>query len=171
MDASTFLIIRGIVSITLGVMAMAWPGITLIALVGIFAAYAVLDGIATLMLGIRDKSWAYIAHGVIGLAAGVLTFIWPSVTALALVFFIGAWAIVTGALEMAAAVRLRRVIKGEWLLALSGIMSLLFGVLVFAFPGAGAVGIAWVLGIYAAAAGFVLVTLGLRMRTNHFAAV
>jgi len=75
---------------------------------------------------------------------------------------------ITGAFEIAAAVRLRRYIKGEWLLALSGVMSLLFGILVFAFPGAGAVGIAWVLGIYAAAAGMVLIALGLRLRSRLF---
>ena len=100
-----------------------------------------------------------------GIAAGVMTFLWPVVTAFVLVIFIGAWAIVTGLFEIVAAIRLRKVITGEWLLALSGVLSVAFGVLVFAFPGAGAVGIAWILGIYTAAAGMVLVALGIRMRS------
>ena len=170
MDLSTFLIIRGLVGIALGVLAMFWPGITLVILVGIFGLYAILDGLANLLLGLRSsrrRSWVQIIQGLVGIGAGVLTFIWPTITALVLVLFIGAWAIVTGVLEMIAAVRLRKVIKGEWLLALSGIMSMLFGALVFAFPAAGAVGIAWLLGIYAAAAGVVLVTLALRIRTHQ----
>ncbi|HVZ22211.1 MAG TPA: HdeD family acid-resistance protein [Vicinamibacterales bacterium] len=170
MDQSSLLIIRGLVGIALGVLAMFWPGITLVILVGIFGVYAILDGLANLLLGFRSshrRSWPQIIQGLVGIGAGVLTFIWPTVTALALVLFIGAWAIVTGVLEMVAAVRLRKMIKGEWLLALSGIMSMLFGALVFAFPAAGAVGIAWLLGIYAAAAGVVLVTLALRIRTHQ----
>jgi uncharacterized membrane protein HdeD (DUF308 family)/HSP20 family molecular chaperone IbpA len=170
MDLSTFLIIRGLVGIALGVLAMFWPGITLVILVGIFGLYASLDGLANLLLGFRSsrgRSWPQIVQGLVGIAAGVLTFIWPTVTALLLVLFIGAWAIVAGVLEVTAAVRLRKVIKGEWLLALSGLMSMLLGALVFAFPAGGAVGIAWRLGIYAAAAGVVLVTLALRIRTHQ----
>jgi uncharacterized membrane protein HdeD (DUF308 family) len=169
MDGSTFLIIRGLVGVFIGIIAVVWPGITLAVLVGIFGMYALLDGVINLVLGFssrtRGRSWAHALQGVAGIVAGVLAFLWPAVTALVLVLFIGAWAIVTGVLEIIAAIRLRREIKGEWLLALSGIMSALFGVLVFAFPGAGAVGIAWLLGIYAAAAGIVLVALGVRMRS------
>jgi len=117
----------------------------------------------------RGRSCAQALQGVIGVGAGILTFLWPGLTALALVLFIGAWAIATGLLEIAAAIRLRRFIRGEWMLALSGVMSLLFGGLVVAFPGAGAVGIAWILGIYAAAAGIVLIALGLRLRTRVLA--
>jgi uncharacterized membrane protein HdeD (DUF308 family) len=95
-----------------------------------------------------------------------MTVLWPAITALALVWFIAAWAVVTGALEIAAAIRLRRVITGEWMLVLSGILSVVFGILVFAFPAAGAVGISWILGIYAAAAGFVLIALAMRLRTQ-----
>jgi uncharacterized membrane protein HdeD (DUF308 family) len=171
MDPSTFLIVRGIVGIAIGILAMAWPGMTIAVLVGIFGLYAILDGITNIVIGLtpapgRGRSRAQALQGTIGVAAGILAFLWPGVTALVLVLFIGAWAIITGALEIVAAIRLRRSIKGEWLLALSGIMSLLFGALVVVFPGAGAVGIAWILGIYAAAAGIVLVTLGLRLRTR-----
>ena len=169
MESSTFLIVRGAISITLGVLAMAWPGITIAALVGIFALYAILDGATNLVLGLSrshgGRSWAQVFQGLVGVAAGVLTMIWPDVTALALVLFIGAWAIVTGALELVAAVRLRKDIKGEWLLALSGVLSLAFGVddarvsrrRRSASPGSWRM--RWLV------AGLVLVTLGLRLRT------
>lgn len=170
MNGSSLLVIRGIVGVVIGVLAVAWPGITIAVLVGIFGVYALLDGAMSMVLGFsrtatHGRSWAQVIQGLVGIAAGVLTFIWPAVTAFALVIFIGAWAIVTGAFEIVAAIRLRRYITGEWLLALSGILSMIFGVLVVAFPGAGAVGIAWVLGIYAAAAGIVVITLGVRLRS------
>jgi uncharacterized membrane protein HdeD (DUF308 family) len=170
MDGSSFLIMRGIVGVALGIAAILWPGMTLAILVGVFGAYAILDGVTNLMIGMtrtpmHGRSWAQVLQGVFGIAAGILTFLWPAITALVLVLFIGAWAIITGIFEIVAAIQLRRSIKGEWLLVLSGIMSAVFGVLVFAFPAAGAVGIAWVFGIYAAAAGIVLITLGLRLRS------
>jgi uncharacterized membrane protein HdeD (DUF308 family) len=170
MDGSSFLLIRGLVGVAIGILAMAWPGVTIAVLVGIFALYAIIDGITNLFLGLtrtstHGRSWASALQGIAGIAAGVLAFVWPGITALVLVLFIGAWAIVTGVLEVAAAIRLRRYIDGEWLLVLSGIMSLAFGVLVFAFPAAGAVGIAWILGVYAAAAGMVLIALGVKLRS------
>jgi uncharacterized membrane protein HdeD (DUF308 family) len=128
MDGSSLLIVRGIVGVVIGILAVAWPGITIAALVGIFAVYAMLDGVTNLVLGLtrtptHGRSWAEALQGVVGIAAGVLTFMWPIVTAFALVLFIGAWAVVTGIFEIAAAVRLRRIITGEWLLVLSGVMS------------------------------------------------
>ena len=170
MDPSSLLLIRGILGIVVGLVAFAWPGITIAVLVGIFGVYALIDGITGLVLGLsrtpaRGRSWAQVLQGIVGIAAGVMTFLWPAVTAFVLVIFIGAWAIVTGIFELIAAIRLRKEITGEWLLAFSAILSIVFGVLVFAFPGAGAVGISWVLGTYAAAAGMVLVALGVRMRS------
>jgi uncharacterized membrane protein HdeD (DUF308 family) len=164
---------RGVIGVVVGILAIAWPGVTIAALVTIFGIYAVADGATNLFLGLTGsgqwRSWVHVLQGIVGIAAGVLTFVWPGVTALALVTFIGAWAIVTGLTEIAAAVRLRRVIKNEWLLALSGVLSVCFGILIFAFPGAGAVSIAWVLGAYTAAAGVILIALGLRLRTGAFA--
>ncbi len=167
----SFLLIRGIAGIVVGILAVAWPGITIAVLVGIFGVYAIIDGITNLFIGfsrsrVGGRSWAHVIQGLVGIGAGVLTFLWPGVTALALVFFIAAWAIVTGAFEIAAAIKLRKVIKGEWLLALSGALSVAFGLLVFAFPAAGAVGIAFVLGAYAVATGIILVTLGIRLRSR-----
>ena len=110
--APSLLLIRGILGVAVGFIAFAWPGITLAVLVGIFAAYAILDGITNLFVGMRKspergRSWAQVVQGLVGVTAGVLTMLWPGITALALVWFIGAWAIVTGALEIAAAIRLR----------------------------------------------------------------
>ena len=171
MDGSTLLIVRGVVGLVIGVIAFAWPGVTIAALVVIFGFYAFIDGVTTLILGLtktrtHGRSSAMAVQGIVGIAAGALTFLWPSVTAFALVIFIGAWAIVTGIFELVAAIRLRKVIRGEWMLALSGIMSVIFGVLVFAFPGAGVVGIAWILGAYSAAGGIILIMLGVRLRTR-----
>ena len=174
MLGSTFLIVRGIVGIVAGVLAFLWPGLTIAILVGIFALYAVIDGVTNLFLGLtrsprHERSWALVLEGVVGVTAGVLTFLWPGITALALVWFIAAWAVVTGVFEIAAAIRLRRVMTGEWLLMLSGILSIVFGILVFAFPAAGAVGIAWILGAYAASTGIILVVLGIRLRSHAIA--
>lgn len=170
MEGASWLIVRGVLSFIVGLLAFLWPGITIVVLVGMFAAYAIIDGVTNLIMGMthapgRGRSWAQVAQGVLGIAAGVLTVFWPGGTALALVFFIGAWAVVTGVFEVAAAIRLRQVIEGEWLLALSGVLSVLFGLVMFAFPGAGALAIAWMLGAYAAAAGVVLIALGIRLRT------
>ena len=167
----SFMLIRGIASIAIGILAIGWPGMTIAVLVGIFGVYAIIDGITNLFIGFSrgragDRAWAHVVQGLVGIGAGVLTFLWPGITALALVFFIAAWAVMTGMFEIVAAIRLRKVIQGEWLLALSGALSVAFGVLVFAFPGAGAVGIALVLGFYAIATGLILVMLGMRLRSR-----
>jgi uncharacterized membrane protein HdeD (DUF308 family) len=175
MEGSSVLIVRGIVSVVIGLVAFLWPGITIAALVVIFGAYAIIDGITNLVLGFSRTGargrWAHVLQGVVGIVVGVLTFVWPTITALVLILFIGAWAIVTGIFEIAAAISLRRVITGEWMLVLSGIVSILFGILVFAFPLAGAVGISWILGVYAMTAGIILISLGVRLRRLVVAAV
>jgi uncharacterized membrane protein HdeD (DUF308 family) len=174
MDGPTLLLIRGIVGLVIGVLAFAWPGVTIAVLVGIFGVFAIVDGITNLMVGVSRRRpishpWAHILQGIVGICAGVLTFLWPGLTALVLITLIGAWAIVTGVLEIVAAIRLRREITGEWLLALSGILSILFGLIVFAFPGLGAIGIAWTLAAYAVAAGITLIALGIRLRARRVA--
>ena len=176
MEAASLLIIRGMLGVVIGLIAFAWPGMTIAVLVGIFGMYAILDGITNLFIDVHKtatdgRSWVQVLQGIVGIAAGVLTFVWPGVTALALIWFIGVWAVATGALEIAGAIRLRKIIQGEWLLALSGLVSIIFGVLVLGFPAAGAVGISWILGAYAAAAGFILIALGIRLRTAPALAV
>jgi len=170
MEVSSVLLIRGIVGIVAGILAMLWPSLTIAFLVMLFGAYAFIDGVTNVIVGARrvpgrDRSWASIFQGLVGIAAGILAFIWPNITALALLLWIAAWAVVTGVFEIAAAIRLRREIRGEWLLALSGVLSIIFGVVLFAFPALGAIGLAWALGAYAAASGAVLVALAIRLRT------
>jgi len=168
MDGSSVLIVRGLVGVAFGIIAFLWPGITIAVLVAIFGAYAIIDGATNLVLGFSrtgaNGRWAHVLQGVVGIGAGVLTFVWPAITGLVLISFIAAWAVVTGVFEIAAAISLRRVITGEWMLVLSGIVSILFGILVFAFPVAGAVGISWIFGAYAMAAGIILISLGVRLR-------
>jgi uncharacterized membrane protein HdeD (DUF308 family) len=176
MLGSSYLIIRGIVGIVIGFLALAWPGLTIAVLVGIFAVYALVDGAINVFLGLsrhsdpQGRPWAHLLEGLVGIAVAVMTFTWPGITALALIWLIAAWAVLTGVLEIVAAIRLRRIVSGEWLLALSGVLSIIFGALVFAYPGAGAIGIAWLLGVYAIAAGVVLLVLGLRLQARGTAA-
>ena len=170
MESPSGLIIRGVLGVIVGVLAIAWPGITLAALVILFGAYAFLDGIINLTLGFagvqgRGRSWPRVLLGIAGIGAGVLTIVVPHLTLVVLILYIAVWAIVRGIVELVAAVRLRHVIAGEWLLAFSGILSILFGLLVFVFPRTGALTIAWMLGLYAFAAGLLLIALGLRLRS------
>ncbi len=164
-----WLLIRGIVGVLFGVVALVWPGITLLALIVLFGVYAFIDGVVNLILAFTSPAAAggrglAAAEGIVGIVLGIVALVWPGVTLLALVFLVAAWAIIEGVLEIVAAVRLRHVLQREWLLALAGILTIAFGVLVVAFPGAGAIGIAWLLGVYAIAAGIVRIVLWNRLR-------
>ena len=162
--------IRGILGIVVGLMTFLWPGITLMALVFLFAGYALVDGAVSLAGAVHaaqaHERWgALLIEGLLGIGAAVITILWPAITALSLVLVIAAWAILTGIAEVVAAVRLRRYISGEWLLALSGIASIVFGVLMAAVPLAGALVIAIWFGAYALVFGVMLMVLGFRLRT------
>ena len=162
--------IRGILGIVVGLMTFLWPGITLMALVFLFAGYALVDGIVSLTgaahaAQARERWAPLLIEGLLGIAAAVITVLWPAITALGPVFVIAAWAILTGVAEVVAAVRLRRHISGEWLLALAGIASVVFGVMVAAVPLAGALVIAIWFGAYALVFGVMLLVLGFRLRT------
>jgi uncharacterized membrane protein HdeD (DUF308 family) len=120
----------------------------------VFGAYALVDGIFAVTAGIAargyfDRWWAILLEGVVGVVIGLLTFFWPNITALVLVYFIAAWALITGIFEIVAAIQLRRVITGEWMLVLGGLLSIIFSILLFVFPGTGAVSLVWMVGIYA----------------------
>jgi uncharacterized membrane protein HdeD (DUF308 family) len=120
----------------------------------VFGAFALVDGAFAIFAGIAsyryfERWWAVLLEGVAGIAIGLLTFFWPNITALVLLYFIAAWALITGIFEIVAAIQLRRLIIGEWMLILGGLLSILFGVLLFVFPVAGAVTVIWVIGIYA----------------------
>lgn len=164
------LLIRGIVAILFGILAIAWPGITFAALVLLFGAYALVDGVIAIVGAVRrsraQERWGVLLlEGIAGIAAGVVTFAWPAITALALVFIIAAWALITGIFEITAAIRLRRYISGEWRLVLGGVVSIILAVLLFARPLAGALAIALVVGIYAIIFGALEVALSLRLRS------
>jgi len=162
-------VLRGAAAILFGIMALIWPDITVIVLVALFGAYALVDGVISLTSAIsgrrgRGRRGWLIFEGIASILLGVLTFLWPDITALVLLWVIAVWALATGVLEIAAAVRLRREIQGEWLLALGGILSVLFGILLIVWPAAGALAVIFLIGIYAIVFGAALVGLGLRLR-------
>ena len=155
-------------------MAFAWPGITLAALVLLYGAFALADGILAIAAAVVGRTqgmpwWALLLEGVTGVAVGILTFFWPGITALALLYLIAAWALVTGVFEIAAAIRLRREIQGEWLLFFSGVLSILFGLALVVNPGAGALAVIWLIGAYAIASGVLLIVLGFKLRSWSWA--
>ena len=162
--------LRGLAAIVFGVLAFVWPAITLWALVLLFGAYMLVDGIFAIVAAVRAAGrearwWLLLIEGVLGVLAGLVAAFWPGLTALALLYFVAAWAIVTGILEIAGAIRLRREIEGEWALGLSGALSLLFGVLLVVIPApAGLLSLVWLIGAYALAFGVLLLVLAFRLR-------
>jgi len=162
------LVVRGIAAILFGALALMWPGISLLALVFLWGAYAMADGVFGLMLaagtGAGGGRWGWLLlEGLLGIGAGLVAFIWPGMTALVLLVIIAFWAVLTGIAEIVAAVELRRVVQREWILALSGILSIAFGVLMLLFPRAGALAFVMVIGVYATVFGALLVGLGVRL--------
>jgi uncharacterized membrane protein HdeD (DUF308 family) len=164
------LALRGVLAIIFGVLAFLWPGLTLITLVLLFGAYALVDGVFAVIAGIASygrsqRWWGTLLVGIAGIVLGILTMLWPGTTALVLLYFIAAWAIVTGAFQVVAAIQLRREITNEWALIIGGILSILFGVLLVIFPGAGALSLTWMIGAYAVLFGILLIALALRLRS------
>lgn len=166
------LALRGLLGIVIGFIALFLPALTLAALTLLFGAYALLDGIFSFVSAFHASRfhrhwWALALEGLAGLAAAAITVLWPAVTLLALLYLIAAWAVVTGILEIAAAVRLRRIIQHEWLLGLAGAASVIFGILLFGAPGPGAIVISWWIGAYALVFGVIMLTLSFRVRSWH----
>ena len=161
--------VRGVAAVIFGILALIWPGQALQALVLVFGAYALVDGIFAVIAGIAarkyfDRWWAVLLEGTVGILVGLLTFFWPNITALVMVYFIAAWALITGIFEIVAAIQLRRVITGVWMYILGGLLSILFGILLFVFPGAGAVSLVWMIGIYAIVFGISEFVFAIRLR-------
>ncbi len=167
--------LRGVVSILFGIGAFAWPGITLFALVLLWGAYLLVDGIFAFTQALRlrhENVWPMLAtEGILGIAAGVFTLLWPGITAMVWLYLIAAWAIVTGVLEIAAAVRLRSVLSGEIFLLLTGVASIVLGIFMATTPLAGLLVWVWLVASYAVIFGILLLGLAFRMRsgfTRHF---
>ena len=163
------ILLRGIIGVIFGVLAFTGPVATLLALVLVWGVYAIVDGAFALyqivLAGQQQRRWwPYLLEGVVGIGAGVMAFAWPEITALALILLIAAWAIVTGVFEIIAAIDLRKQIRHEWLLGLSGVLSIVFGILVVLQPDAGALAVVWLLGAYALLFGVTLIALAFRVR-------
>jgi uncharacterized membrane protein HdeD (DUF308 family) len=161
------LALRGLLAVLFGILTLWIPGLTLVYLVFLFGAYTILEGIFNLVSAFRAPGhhWPLVLEGILSILAGVLTFIWPGITALVLLYLIAFWALVTGVLEITAGIRLRRFITNEWLLILMGVLSILFGVLILLRPGAGALAIVLWIGAYALVFGITLIALAFRLRS------
>jgi uncharacterized membrane protein HdeD (DUF308 family) len=163
------LVLRGVIGVVLGIVTFIWPGLTLASIVILFGAYSFLDGVVSIAGAVRavhahDRWGSLVIKGLLGIAVAIMTIAWPAMTLLALVYLMGAWAMVTGIFEIVTAIRLRRHIPGEWLLVIGGIASVVFGFLVMLVPLAGALVLALWFGAYLLVTGIILITLGIRLR-------
>jgi uncharacterized membrane protein HdeD (DUF308 family) len=167
------ILLRGLVSILFGVLAFVWPGLTLVTLVLFYGAFMLIDGVLALahaiMGGNVGSRWWLALVGVAGIVAGALTFMWPGLTALLLLFFIAGWAIALGVFQIIGAIRLRKEIDNEWTLILSGVISVLFGAILLVAPGAGALGLIWAIGSFAIVFGILMVMAALRLKKHQAA--
>lgn len=164
-----WVVLRGVVAILFGALTLFNPMITLTALVLLFGAFALVDGALAVISAVTNRQgerrWvALLLGGFLGIAAGLLTFFLPGVTAVALLFVIAAWAILTGVATIVAAIRLRKAIAHEWILVLAGSVAIALGLILFAAPGAGALAMVLWIGAYAMVSGILLIALGLRLR-------
>jgi len=159
------LAIRGVCALLFGIVAFMMPGLTLTTLVLIWGIYALIDGGLALVAGFKAKIWSLVFLGLVGVLAGIGAFIYPGMTALVLLYFIAVWSIITGVLAIVTAIRLRKEITGEWALGLAGLLSLLFGAMLIARPGDGALTIIYLIAAYAVAFGILLLILAFRLKS------
>ncbi|MDP1867753.1 MAG: HdeD family acid-resistance protein [Bradyrhizobium sp.] len=167
------LLLRGIAAIIFGMLAFAWPGLTLLTLILFYGAFALVDGVLAIVAAVTGGApaprWWLAIVGLLGIAAGLLTFLMPGLSALVLLFFIAAWAIATGVMQIIGAIQLRKEIDNEWWLILGGVISVLFGVAMMLAPGAGALALVWVIGIYSVVLGVTFVALAFRLKKHGHA--
>lgn len=161
--------LRGLVAVVFGVVALILPEQMLQALVLMFGVFAITDGIFTVIAGFSlapffNRWWAVLLEGVMGTLAGLMAIFLPDITGRALLYLIAAWGLITGIFEIVAAIQFRRVITNEWMYILGGLLSILFGILLFVFPAAGAVSVIWVIGIYAFVFGIAEIIFAFRLR-------
>jgi uncharacterized membrane protein HdeD (DUF308 family) len=160
-------VLRGVLGILFGFLVFAYPRTAVEVFVYLFGAYALLDGVIALALAFdvsRGRGWLVLS-GIAGIAAGILTFIYPSATAVALVYIVAAWAIITGVFEIAAAFEWRQVLSDMWMLGLAGVLSIILGVLLFSAPSAGLLAWAYVIGAYAIIYGVLYIAAGFRLKS------
>ncbi|MCC7272259.1 MAG: HdeD family acid-resistance protein [Alphaproteobacteria bacterium] len=165
-------LLRGIAAIAFGVLAFLWPGLTLVTLVLLYGAFALMDGVLALVAAFTGAArpapaWWLVVVGLLGIAAGAATFLWPGLTAVLLVLFIGAWALAHGIFAIIGAIQLRKEIDNEWTLILGGVLSVVFGGLVLFAPGTGALALVWAIAAYSVVLGILLVGLSLRLRRHR----
>ena len=164
------LALRGIFAVLFGIITLIWPGLTILALVLLFGAFALVDGIMILAgtfgkdPAAQERRGVRIFQGILGVGIGIVTLVWPDITALALLWLIAIWAIVTGVLEIGASLALRGEVRHDWLLALVGVLSVIFGILLMITPGAGALVITWLIGWYALISGILVLYVAWRLR-------
>jgi len=163
------LLLRGLAAIAFGLFTWFQPGLSLATLILLFAIYSVADGVFSIWTAIAGRHdhehwWVLLLAGLLGIVVGVLTFLAPGLTALALLLYIAIWAMGTGLLQVIAAIRLRKEITGEWLLILAGLLSVAFGIMVMARPGVGALAVLSLIAVYAVVYGVLLVVLSFRVR-------
>jgi uncharacterized membrane protein HdeD (DUF308 family) len=158
------LAMKGVIAVLFAIVTFVLPGVTLAVLVLAYGAFALADGVLAVVAGVQGRWWGLFLAGVLGIAVGAITLLWPGITALALLYLIAGWAIVTGVMQMAAAAQLRGELANEWLLGLIGVASVIFGVLLVVNPGSGALSVLWLIAAFALAYGLLLLTLAIRIR-------
>lgn len=161
--------LRGLAAIIFGVLSLIWPGISLVTLVLLFGAYALVDGTFALAAAVVGRGnaelrWWLVLVGLLGIGIGITTFLWPGLTALTLLYFIAGWIVATGLLQIIGAIELRKAIENEWWLILNGALSVLFGILFFTMPGAGAVALIWLIALFAIAFGILMVGFAFKVK-------
>lgn len=170
-QSSWVLGLRGVLAIIFGVLALIVPGLTLLGFMALFAAFALITGVISLIGALKnrksDDNWGlFLLIGLAGIGAAAVTVVHPALTALVLVLVIGAYALINGVLDIGAAIRLRKTIKNEWMLILSGMTSIIFGVLVFLFPDAGALALVWLISLYAVVTGVLLLAAAYHLHSS-----
>jgi uncharacterized membrane protein HdeD (DUF308 family) len=166
-SSGTALMVRGIAAILFGILVVAVPGASVLALVFLFGIYAIIDGgtnIAHYVSGRRRRSVWQLVGGIISVLAGVVTFVWPGITALTLAIVIGMWAVFLGVSQVALAVEIRKLVRLWWLWLVTGIVTTLFGLLVIVFPGAGILSLLGLLSAFAFLFGVLLIASGMELR-------
>jgi uncharacterized membrane protein HdeD (DUF308 family) len=166
------LALRGLIAVIFGVAALTWPGLTVLVLVAIFGAYALVDGIIAVIVSLQERNslrrwWVLLLEGIVGILIGIATFLWPGITAIVLLSLIAVWAIITGIFEIAEAFSGHGTPGQEWAIGIAGILSIVLGILLIAQPGAGLLTIALLIGIYAIIFGIMLIIRAFQFRSAH----